>query len=82
MEGDESDWKKVRRGWMLGSEEFRKELLVRMQEKVGLSHYGVELRESDEEKARRIMVEESRKLKLKKTDFKDLRKSDPWKVEV
>jgi hypothetical protein len=46
---------------MTGSEEFRKELLAKMQERVGLSHYGVELQETDAEKARRIMAEEIRR---------------------
>jgi hypothetical protein len=39
-EGSDAEWKKVRRGWMMGSEDFRKELLERMHERIGLSHYG------------------------------------------
>lgn len=51
-------------GWAQGSEEFRKELLGRMNARVGRSHYGAELRETEEEKAGRIIAEEIGKLKF------------------
>jgi len=57
-EKNEKAWKKIRRGWCVGSAEFREELLERMDSQVGLSHYGEELRESDEAKARRVIEEE------------------------
>jgi putative transposase len=81
-EDDPAQWKMIRRGWMTGSDEFRKELLAKMQERVGLSHYGVELQESEEEKARRIMTEEIRRLKVLKIDLGELSKGDWRKVEI
>jgi hypothetical protein len=45
----------VRRGWCLGSEEFRRELLEAAQERVGGSHYGGERQASGEEKAQRLV---------------------------
>jgi len=81
-EDDPAQWKMIRRGWMTGSDEFRKELLAKMQERVGLSHYGAELQESEEEKARRIMTEEIRRLKVLKIDLGELSKGDWRKVEI
>ena len=37
-----ADYKKVRRGWCLGTETFRKELLGQMKERLGAEHYGAE----------------------------------------
>ena len=37
-----ADWKAIRRGWCLGEERFRKELLAQMTEKMGEHHYGQE----------------------------------------
>jgi hypothetical protein len=69
-------------GWALGSEEFRKELLARMDAPVGQSHYGLELRESDEEKARRLIAEEMAKLKFPRLDFSAMNKGDERKVKI
>ena len=53
-----ADYRSIRRGWFLGNEEFRKELLGRMVERVGENHYAQERQESGEEKARGIVAEE------------------------
>jgi hypothetical protein len=45
------EWKGLRRGWCLGDEAFRAELLEAAHAKVGPSHYGSERQESAEEKA-------------------------------
>src|SRR5262249_35229899 len=34
------NWRELRRGWLLGEEAFRKELLAQVHEKIGPSHYG------------------------------------------
>jgi hypothetical protein len=81
-EEEGGEWKEIRRGWMAGSEEFRKELLARMHDRAGLSHYGAELQESDDEKARRIIAEEIRTLKFPKANFSESSKSDPRKVRI
>ena len=49
------DYKPLRRGWCLGDNAFRQELLAQMAEKVGPNHYGAERQESGEEKAERIV---------------------------
>jgi REP element-mobilizing transposase RayT len=45
---DGTDYRPVRRGWCLGNEAFRKELLAQMSERVGENHYAEERRESGE----------------------------------
>ena len=55
-------WKPVRRGWWLGEEQFRKELLKQVHQMAGAHHYGEEIGQSSEEKARRIIAEELKKL--------------------
>jgi REP element-mobilizing transposase RayT len=75
-------WKKVRRGWCLGGEAFRKELLSQMAEKAGPSHYGEELRESAEEKAQRIVAEELKRLRWGEADLERYRKGDRRKVKM
>ncbi|HEY1786864.1 MAG TPA: transposase [Verrucomicrobiae bacterium] len=51
------DWKRLRRGWCLGTKEFRKDLLERIGEKKGEQHHGRELKESDEQKAERLVIQ-------------------------
>ena len=51
-------WKSIRRGWCLGEEAFRQELLAQMGGQMGEHHYGMERWESMEEKAVRIVREE------------------------
>lgn len=65
------DWKRLRRGWCLGPKEFREELLEKIGRQKGRQHHGEELRESDEQKAERLVD-----LMLKREGWapKDLRK--------
>jgi REP element-mobilizing transposase RayT len=51
------DWARLRRGWCLGSTEFRESLLERIEGAKGKHHHGAELRESDEQKALRLLKE-------------------------
>lgn len=51
------DWKKLRRGWCWGPKGFREELLEMIGEKQGGQHHGEELKESDEQKAQRLVAE-------------------------
>jgi len=76
------DWKQVRRGWCLGNDAFRKELLAQMSEKAGASHYGEELRESAKEKAQRIVSEELKRLGWSDADLVQHRKGDARKVKI
>jgi REP element-mobilizing transposase RayT len=72
----------VRRGWCLGSEEFRRELLAAAAERVGASHYGAERRESGEQKAERIVGEELKRRGWQERDLADRRKGDKGKVAL
>ena len=81
-ETDEQEWKALRRGWCLGSEEFKKEMIERMESGLGEHHSGELKRESAEVKAERIIREELRRLGWKAIDLTRRRKSDPGKLEI
>jgi putative transposase len=59
QESPKSDWKAVKRGWILGDEAFKEELLAQMHERRG-DHYGPELREADLVHAERIVKNQLR----------------------
>jgi REP element-mobilizing transposase RayT len=80
QEGD-ADYRQIRRGWCFGDEEFRKELLA-AGKAAGASHYGMERRERDEEKAHRLIQEELKRLDWKAEDLAKRRKGDKGKVEL
>jgi len=54
---ESADWKRLRRGWCWGAKEFREEMLELIGQKQGNQHYGEELKESDEQKAQRLLAE-------------------------
>ena len=79
---DEESIKAVRRGWCLGSEEFRRELLERMEGRLGEHHDGALRAETAQAKAERIIGEELRRLGWKETDLSCRRKNDPGKLAL
>jgi len=81
-EDDPETWKQVRRGWALGSEEFRKELLAAMEERQGDYLSGEELHESDEQKAERIVRGRLANLGWTERDLKATRKGDLRKLKL
>ena len=78
---DGREFKGIVRGWCLGSEAFRKELLAQMRES-RKDHYGAELREADEVHAERMVVEELRRRGLQEAGLSERRKGDAQKVEI
>jgi putative transposase len=76
------DYKPIRRGWCLGGEAFREELLGKMSERRGAEHYGAERAESDAAKAERIVKEELRCRKWTEADLKRRAKGDSGKVLI
>ena len=50
-----ADYQKLRRGWCLGAESFRKELLGQMKQQMGAEHYGAERAETMAEHAEGIV---------------------------
>lgn len=75
-------WKRIERGWCLGDETFRQELLALAEGKFGANHYGVQRRESSEEKARRIVAEELRRAGWKHGELEKRLKADPEKLRI
>lgn len=81
-EADPREWKRMQRGWCLGDEEFRRELLGQMSQPVGEHHYGPERRESAEQRAERIVREALRQAGLKEQTLGQLPKAAPAKLAV
>jgi REP element-mobilizing transposase RayT len=80
-EGDE-EFRSVRRGWCLGDEQFRRELLAQVEGGAGKSHFGEELQEVAEAKAIRIINEELRRAVWTEADLTRQRKGDPIKMRM
>ena len=72
----------LRRGWCIGSAEFREQMLEKIGLRVGDSHSGELRLESAASKARRIIVEELKRLGWTGQDLVRRRKSDPGKLAI
>lgn len=80
-DGDE-EFKPVERGWCLGSEEFRQELLMQISERPVNWHYGEELVESAEAKAERLLAQELGRIGWSEVDLAARRKGDRTKLSL
>jgi REP element-mobilizing transposase RayT len=76
------DWRRLRRGWCWGPKGFREELLELIGEKHGSQHHGEELRESDEQKAERVVVEMLQEAGWMETELKERPKGDKKKARM
>ena len=77
------EWKAIRRGWCLGEERFRQELLEAMSEPMGRQYYGgAERQETDEAKAERILAGELKRRKWGVEELNARRKGDKEKVKM
>jgi REP element-mobilizing transposase RayT len=76
------DCRKIRRGWCLGDDVFRKELLGQISERMGENHYAAERQESGEMEARDIVAAELKRLGWTKKDLARRRKGDAGKVGI
>jgi REP element-mobilizing transposase RayT len=76
------EYARIRRGWCLGEEAFRKELLAQVEERRGASHYGEELQESATAKAERLVAEGLRKRGWTEAELSTRRKGDRSKVKL
>ena len=79
-EGEE--FKPIRRGWCLGEEKFREELLTQMSERMGTEHYGEERAETAEALAELIIAEELKRGRWQEADLKTWPKGDSVKVAL
>jgi REP element-mobilizing transposase RayT len=82
QETDPATLAPLRRGWCLGSEAFRKQLLERMDGQLGEHHGGALRQENAATKAERIIGEELDRLGWKESDLAGHRKSDPDKLAM
>ena len=76
------EYRRIRRGWRLGEEAFRKELLGQVEEKRGASHYGGELQESATEKAERLVRAGLARLGWTEAELAARRKGDESKLKL
>ena len=79
---EETGYQAIRRGWCLGDEAFRRELLEHVRGRFGKEHYGAERQESQRDQAERLVVGELKRLKLKEADLPGLPKGDLRKVAI
>jgi putative transposase len=73
-------FKPIRRGWFLGKEALKQELLAQVSKKAGKWHYGEAVQESAEAKAEGIVGEELRKRQWDEKTLTARRKGDTEKV--
>jgi hypothetical protein len=81
-EDDPEQWKALRRGWCLGSKEFKDQLLDRFSGELRPSHDGEVKLESAEAKAERIIAEEFQKQGWTLSDLTIRLKTDPAKPRI
>jgi REP-associated tyrosine transposase len=75
-------FKTVRRGWFLGGEALKQELLAAVSGKTGRWHYGEAVRESAEAQAERIVRQELTRRKWDEKSLAARRKGDAVKVAI
>jgi len=79
--GDEESLKALRRGWCLGSEEFKQHQLEELDGQVGQHHFGQMRLEVVQAKAERVISEELHRLGWQEADLALRRKRDRGKLE-
>lgn len=72
----------MQRGWCLGSESFKRQMLLRMEGGLGEHHSGELHRQAAEAKAERIVAAELCRLGWREGDLEERRKNDPDKLEI
>src|SRR5581483_1276799 len=78
----DADYKPLRRGWFLGTESFRKELVGQMKERLGAEHYGAERQETLETHAEGIVVGELKRRRWGEGELRQRAKGDAVKVAL
>jgi hypothetical protein len=79
---DEEALKPLRRGWYLGREQFKEQMLERMEGKLGESHSRGLHRETAEQRANRIIAEELAGRGWQESELAIRRRSDPGKRAI
>jgi REP element-mobilizing transposase RayT len=81
-EGEAKQWQGMRRGWCLGTPEFKKGLLERMHGQLGPNHSASLRREASGERGEGIIAQELRRLGWKEGDLSLRPKTDADKVDM
>ena len=81
-EDDGQQWVPIRRGWCLGSEEFRAKLLQQMQPGLGEHHSGRLRQESAVAKSEQIIAVELKRLRWQEEQLRERAKGDPAKLAL
>lgn len=81
-EADEAALQGLRRGWCLGSAEFRRRMLEELEPVEGESAAGGRRQETAINKGDRIVAEELTRLQWTEADLRRCRKSDPEKMRI
>jgi REP element-mobilizing transposase RayT len=77
-----TEFKPVERGWYLGDEQFRQELLAQVSTPPGASHFGEAVQEAAEVKAERLVAAGLKRLGWDEEVLKQRRKGDSGKVAL
>lgn len=75
-------WKPIRRGWKLGSEDFLDWILEQVEVRPGEAHPRSERDETEQSRALRMLEEEMKRLGWTKTELRQRKKGDPAKVAL
>ena len=81
-ETDPEALKVFRRGWCLGGEAFRQQMLEQVESKLGEHHSGELRRECADARAKRIVAEELDRLGWRRAELAGRRKGDPGKLAM
>jgi hypothetical protein len=81
-EENKEEWQPLRRGWMLGSSEFRTKMLEQMEPQLGEHHSGALRQESAAAKGDRIIAEELKQVKWTEKELLAAAKSHPGKLAL
>jgi len=76
------EWKPVRRGWFLGGGQLKEQMLEMMGSSIRSHHGGEEKRETDGQKAERLVKKELQERRLTERDLEQRRKTDVEKIKM
>jgi putative transposase len=76
------EFKRVERGWCLGRDQFRQELLAAVHTPSGPSHFGEVVHEAEEERAEALVTAGLKRLGWSAVELRERRKGDPRKVAL
>ncbi len=76
------EFKRVERGWCLGGEEFRRELLEQVDTRPGPSHFGGVVQEAEAVQAEQLVIAGLKRMRWSEADLRAHRKGEPRKVAL